>query len=138
MRSTATGFLALQRPGRGYREYGVDQLGLDGPDRARRRRRHPHASFLALRYAPEDALRNLANLEAEFDCWADGGFLDAIAVRSGRVSRRYLALDQGMVMASLGNALANDSPRRYVSAGSFASVLRPLMQQEVFASRAEN
>ena len=96
----------------------------------------PHASFLALRYAPEAALQNLANLEADFDCWADGGFLDSVAVRSGRVSRRHLAVGQGMVMAALGNALAGDSLREHVSGGTFARTPEPLVRQEVFASRA--
>ena len=36
------------------------------------------------------------------------GFFDAVEVRTGKVSRFYLALDQGMVMAALGNALAGD------------------------------
>ena len=155
------GFSPSNDPAGGYREYGVDQLGLDGAGYTSDEERTtvdqafagcraggavptgygdgvvtPHASFLALRYAPDAALRNLADLEADFDCWADGGFLDAVAVRSGRVSRRHLALDQGMVMAALGNALAGDSLRKYVSDGAFARTLKPLMRQEVFASRA--
>ena len=76
----------------------------------------PHASFLALRYAPHAALANLANLQRDFDAYGPGGFYDAMAVRSGQVSKRYLSLDQGMVMAALGNALAGDDMRRYVVA----------------------
>ncbi|WP_380174068.1 glucoamylase family protein [Kineococcus sp. DHX-1] len=146
-------------PAGGYREYGVDQLGLDGPGYTSDEERTtvdqafegcrpgspaptsygdgvvtPHASFLALRYAPDQAVQNLRNLAADFDCTTDGGFLDAIAVRSGRVSDRFLALDQGMVMASLGNALGGDVLRRHVGA-EFSRTLRPLMQQEVFATR---
>ena len=56
------------------------------------------------------------------------------AVRSGDVARRYLSLDQGMVMAALGNALADDDMRRYVARGELRQELRPLMRQEVFAS----
>ena len=52
------------------------------------------------------------------------------------MSQRYLALDQGMVMAALGNALAGDDMRRYVSQGAMEHKLRPLMEQEVFASSA--
>ncbi|WP_432543080.1 glucoamylase family protein [Kineococcus sp. SYSU DK002] len=153
------GFSPCDDPAGGYREYGVDQLGLDGPGYASDQERTsvqqpfagcrpgaaaprrygdgvvtPHASFLALRYAPDAAVRNLRNLAADFDCTTDGGFLDAVAVRSGTVSQRFLALDQGMVMAALGNALGGDVLRRHVGA-EFAPALEPLMRREVFATR---
>ena len=96
----------------------------------------PHASFLALRYAPDQALANLAKLRENFDAYGPGGFYDAVAVRSGTVSKKYLALDQGMVVAALGNALAGDSLRRYVSRGALSDKVRPLMEQEVFTSQA--
>ena len=47
----------------------------------------PHASFLALRYAPEAALANLANLREDFDAYGPGGFYDAINVSTGEMSR---------------------------------------------------
>jgi hypothetical protein len=94
----------------------------------------PHASFLALRYAPDRALANLAKLRADFDAYGPGGFYDAVAVKSGTVSQRYLALDQGMVMAALGNALAGDDMRDYVASGAMEDALRPLMRQEVFTT----
>jgi hypothetical protein len=49
------------------------------------------------------------------------------------VSKRYLSLDQGMVMAALGNALAGDDMRRYVSRGAMQQSMEPLMRQEVFS-----
>jgi len=153
------GFSPANDPAGGYREYGVDQLGLDGPGYSSDQERTtveqpfegcrpggqvpteygdgvvtPHASFLALRYAPREALANLRNLEADFDCTTDGGFLDAIAVRSGTVSQRFLALDQGMAMAALGNACGGDVLRRYVGA-ELRRTLQPLMAQEVFTTR---
>jgi hypothetical protein len=94
----------------------------------------PHASFLAYRYAPDAALANLAKLRANFDAYGPGGFYDAIAVGSGKVSKRYLSLDQGMIMAALGNALAGDDMRHYVSSGAMHDKLEPLMRQEVFAA----
>lgn len=153
------GFSPSNNPDGGYREYGVDMLGLDGAGYTSDQERTaweqpfegcregtaapteygdgvvtPHASFLALRYAPKAALKNLANLRDDFDAYGPGGFYDAIAVGSGTVSQRYLALDQGMVMAALGNSLANDDMRRYVAAGAMKEKLRPLMRQEVFAT----
>lgn len=73
----------------------------------------PHASFLALPYARNAALANLAKLRAGFDAYGPGGFYDAVAVRTGAVSKWYLALDQGMVMGALGNVLANGNLHRY-------------------------
>jgi hypothetical protein len=50
------------------------------------------------------------------------------------VSKRYLSLDQGMIMAALGNALAGDDMREYVSSGAMHDKLEPLMRQEVFSA----
>ncbi len=154
------GFSPSNNPAGGYREYGVDQLGMDGSGYTSDQERTtvdqpyegcregspaptsygdgvvtPHASFLALRYAPDAALANLSKLRANFDAYGPGGFYDAVAVRSGQVSKRYLALDQGMIMAALGNALADDDMRKYVSRGAMEHKLRPLMQEEVFATK---
>ncbi|HEX2177797.1 MAG TPA: glucoamylase family protein [Nocardioidaceae bacterium] len=153
------GFSPSNDPYGGYREYGVDMLGLDGPGYTSDHERTdweqpyegcrageaapteygdgvvtPHASFLALQYAPQAALANLAKLRENFDAYGRGGFYDAVAVRSGKVSKRYLALDQGMVMAALGNALSDDNMRRYVSSGSMEAKLRPLMAMEDFSA----
>ncbi len=152
------GFSPSNNPAGGYREYGVDALGLDGPGYTTDQERTdndqpygdcrtsspapteygdgvvtPHASFLALRYAKGAALKNLAKLAKNFDAYGPGGFYDAIAVRSGQVSKRYLSLDQGMVMAALGNALAGEDMRRYVSQGAMKNAMEPLMRQEIFS-----
>ena len=92
----------------------------------------PHAVFLALRYAPRAALDNLARLRADLDSYGPGGFYDAVAVRSGTVARRYLALDQGMIMAALGNALAGDDIRRAFVTPQIERALRPLLAMEEF------
>ena len=67
----------------------------------------PHAAFLALPYAKGPVLDNLARLKANFDAYGPGGFYDAIAVGSGTVAKRYLSLDQAMIMGALGNELAH-------------------------------
>lgn len=153
------GFSPSNDPAGGYREYGVDQLGLDGPGYTSDQERTsvdqpyagcregspapteygdgvvtPHASFLALRYAPGQAVANLRRIARDFDAYGPGGFYDAVAVRSGQVSQRYLALDQGMIMAALGNALTGDDVRRYVSTGALEEHVRPLMAMEEFGS----
>jgi len=155
------GFSPSNNPAGGYREYGVDMLGMDGSGYTTDQTRTdweqpyegcdgrlgeaapteygdgvvtPHASFLALRYARGAALDNLARLREHFDAYGPGGFYDAIAVGSGQVSRKYLSLDQGMIMAALGNALADDDLRKYVSRGALAETVRPLMREEVFTA----
>jgi hypothetical protein len=92
----------------------------------------PHASFLALRFAPRAALQNLRRIESNLSAYGDGGFYDSVAVRSGTVARDHLMLDQGMVMAAIGNALADDTVRRAFSGNGVREVLRPLLGMETF------
>ena len=151
------GFSPSNDPAGGYREYGVDAIGMEPNGYTSDQERTtvdngyegcregqpaptsygdgvvtPHASFLALDYAPRAALDNLANLRDDFDAYGPGGFYDAIAVGSGTVSRFHLSLDQGMIMAVLGNELKHDSMRRYFTTDDFEDALRPLMAAEEF------
>ncbi|HEX2773814.1 MAG TPA: glucoamylase family protein, partial [Micromonosporaceae bacterium] len=148
------GFSPSSNPAGGYREYGVDPIGLEPNGYASDQERTlvdygfpgcragaplptsygdgvvtPHASFLALRYAPEASLANLAALRDNFDAYGPGGFYDAVAVRSGTVAKRYLALDQGMIMAAIGNALEKDALRTAFTKGPISD-LRDLMAME--------
>jgi hypothetical protein len=95
----------------------------------------PHAVFLALPYATDEALDNLANLREDFDVYGPGGFFDAVAVRSGTVAARYLSLDQAMIMAAIGNELRHDLVKQYFVDDEFREALRPLMAMESFLSR---
>lgn len=94
----------------------------------------PHAAFLALRYATDEALANLANLERDFDIYTDWGFRDSVNVDSGVVSPWYLSLDQGMIMAAIGNHLAGDMLREAFVTPQFEGRLRPVMAMEEFAN----
>lgn len=156
------GFSPSSDPAGGYREYGVDAIGIDtlgytsdeertstdpGYDVAGCERTAapattygdgvvtPHASFLALPYAQDAALTNLANLRTDFDAYGPGGFYDAVAVRSGQVAKRYLSLDQGMTMGALGNVLADGDLHRDFTRGPVQDVLRPIMGMEEFNAR---
>ena len=74
----------------------------------------PHASFLALDVAPQQAYANIQTLRSRYPgVYGTGGFFDAVNPTSGAVGHRYLVLDQSMIMASLDNALANRSLQRY-------------------------
>jgi hypothetical protein len=146
----------------GYREYGVDAIGMepngytsdvergtlvdagwDDPACPRPAKPiaaygqgvvTPHAAFLALELAPDEALDNLRHLASTYPAlYGKGGFKDAVNVSSGRVADRYLALDQGMVMAALANRLTGDRLRGYL-ASTLEPSLRPLMEMEEFGA----
>jgi hypothetical protein len=149
------GFSPSSDPYGGYRAYGVDAIGMQSDGYASDEEGTlvdhgyegcrpaqplptsygdgivtPHASFLALPYAPRAAFANLAKLRKDFDAYGPGGFYDAIAVRSGKVAKTYLALDQGMIMAALGNELAHGNMRRYFAAGEAQRRLAPVLRLE--------
>ena len=94
----------------------------------------PHAAFLALRYAPRETLANLARLERDFDIYTPLGFLDSVNVDTGVTSSSYLSLDQGMIMAAIGNALERDVLRRAFATQDFERELRPVIGVEEFSA----
>jgi hypothetical protein len=91
----------------------------------------PHASFLALEFAPEETLGNLANLQRDFDIYGERGFYDGVKVDTGQVSRCHLALDQGMIMAALANYLLDDRLEGHF-ASQIAPEIMPLLAEETF------
>ncbi len=156
------GFSPASDPGGGYREYGVCALGMDpngyaadtasltlfdpgweNGDSARPPRPivsygkgvvTPHAAFLALDFAPQAALANLAALRRDFpSLYGAGGFKDSVNVATGQVADRHLALDQGMIMAAATNALLENRLQGYLGPTLRAS-LEPLMQMEEFSA----
>jgi hypothetical protein len=95
----------------------------------------PHATFLALRYAPRETLDNVRKLAHDFPgLYTKWGFRDSVNVQSGQVSGAYLSLDQGMIMASLGNALGDDVLRRAFADRDLERNLRPVIGVEHFGA----
>ncbi len=93
----------------------------------------PHASFLALRYAPHEAVANLRLLSEKFPTiYGPLGFQDSVDVTAGVVSSGILTLDQGMIMAAVANALADDAIRHAFSDGRIEQAVRPLIAAEEF------
>jgi Putative glucoamylase/Protein of unknown function (DUF3131) len=93
----------------------------------------PHAAFLALRYAPQQTVQDLAKLRAipgMYDRW---GFRDSVNTTTLQPSGSYLSLDQGMIMAALGNALGGDVLRQAFAQRPEAMALRPVIGQEQFS-----
>jgi Ca2+-binding RTX toxin-like protein len=95
----------------------------------------PHAAFLGLRWAPQEAVDNLRRLERDFPgMYGKWGFRDTVNVDSGVVSEYYLSLDQGIVMAAIGNALAGDLLRHAFVTQATERTVRPLIGVEEFNS----
>ncbi|WP_232548797.1 glucoamylase family protein [Propioniciclava soli] len=147
------GFSPCSNPAGGYREYGVDALGLnpDGYFSDQERTNYdwrnpptaygdgvvtPHAAFLAMMYERDAAIANLTRLEANFDAYGPGGFHDAVAVRSGQVAHRHLSLDQSMIMGALGNVIRPDGMRRWFATTEVERALRPVIGLESFSAEA--
>lgn len=153
------GFSPASQPGGGYREYGVDAIGLNpdgylsdveetnydaGYDGCRVGKNPtptygdgvvtPHALFLAMHQEPREAYDNLMKLKREMGAYGEGGFYDAIAVRSGTIAKRYLSLDQAMVMGSIGNVFHGDVIRRAFATGEVRRLIKPLIAMEQFGA----
>ena len=152
------GFSPSSNPAGGYREYGVDALGMNpegyfsdqentnydvgfgecrpatnpNPD-FKTGVVTPHASFLAMMYERGQATANLQRIEKRLDAYGAGGFYDAVAI-DGTIARRYLSLDQAMVMGALGNVLEKDLLRRAFSTPDVEAALRPVIGIEEFSA----
>ncbi len=153
------GFSPSSDPFAGYREYGVDALGLnpDGYFSDRESTNYdpgfgdcrpatnptpdygdgvvtPHAAFLAMMHEPKRAFDNLSRIELDLGAYGEGGFYDAVAVGSGTVAERYLALDQAMVMGAIGNVLGRNVLQKAFSTKKVEAKLRPIIAMEQFGS----
>lgn len=144
------GFSPSSVPPDGYREFGVDALGLD-PAGYRSDIGTPadgqawadgvvtpHAAFLAMMYEPAAAFDTLARLVHDFDAVGAGGFVDAIAVRSGTVAARHLSLDQAITLGAcavvLRRADGTADLRSYFTRLPGIERLRDVMAVEEFAA----
>jgi hypothetical protein len=95
----------------------------------------PHAAFLGLRYAPGQTTANVRRLARDFPgLYGKWGFRDSVNVQTKRVSDAYLSLDQGMIMAALGNALGDDVLRKAFAGPGLERKLRPVIGVERFTT----
>jgi hypothetical protein len=95
----------------------------------------PHAAFLALRFAPDAALADLQKLAHDFPgLYGKWGFRDSVNVGSGVVSDSYLSLDQGMIMAAIGNDLAGDVLRNAFTTKDVERTLGSVIGREQFGA----
>lgn len=94
----------------------------------------PHASFLAMAYEPQRAYDNLTKIERALKDYGEGGFYDAVAVKSRVVAKRYLSLDQSMVLGAIGNVFCDNLIRRNFIKGDVEARIRPLIGIEPFGA----
>jgi hypothetical protein len=152
------GFSPSSDPAGGYREFGVDALGMnpDGYFSDEEKTNFdvgfgtcrpgtnphpdyqtgvvtPHASFLAMMFERGEATANLNRIQRRLHAYGAGGFFDAVAI-DGTIARRYLSLDQAMVMGSLGNVLERGMLRRAFSTPDVERALRPVIGVERFGA----
>jgi hypothetical protein len=91
----------------------------------------PHASFLALDVAPQDAYANIAALRSRYPgVYGVDGFFDAVNPVTGAVGHRYLVLDQSMIMAALDNALEHGAMQHHFAADPVSWAARTYLSLE--------
>ena len=59
-------------------------------------------------------------------------------VTTGEVSHCVLSLDQGMILAAIANALADDAMRQAFADGPIEATIRPLIAPEEFTAGADS
>jgi hypothetical protein len=94
----------------------------------------PHASFLALDVAPQQAYANIQALRANYPgVYGAAGFFDAVNPTTGSVGHRILVLDQSMIMASLDNALQNRAMQQHFAQDPVAWAAHTYLSLETFS-----
>ncbi len=116
-------------PEGGYSEYGATSFGTKGY--------HvgvvtPHASALALDFIPKEATDNLRKLAELYDIYGPYGFYDAVTVETGLVAKKYLALDQGMILVALNNYFNDGSIRKHFHAHPDMKSVEMMLSEEDF------
>ena len=97
----------------------------------------PHASFLALDVAPQQAYANIERLRTLYPrvYSRGGGFFDAVNPTTGEVGRRRLVLDQSMIMAGLDNVLEHGRLQHWFAADRVGQVARLYLGAERMSLR---
>ncbi|GAA1111814.1 hypothetical protein GCM10009582_06740 [Arthrobacter flavus] len=153
------GFSPASDPFASYREYGVEEIGINATgyasdvestdvDKGYEGCREaanpdpefgdgvvtPHAAFLALPYDRKAVLENLDGIKNELGAYGPGGFYDSVAVGSGTAAERYLSLDQSMIMGAILNEQKKDKLKDYFVDRGFEKAVRPLVEAQIFGT----
>jgi len=114
----------------GYTEFGVAGIGFKGyKDEGVAT---PHVVFLSLAFTPEEAISCIRRMLFYFDMYGEYGFYDSVNVKNGKVSYRYLALDQGMILPSIDNYLNDGAIRQRFHKDPVAKKVEKLLNENFF------
>lgn len=116
-------------PEGGYTEYGVKPLGMKGYKAGIVT---PHATFLALEFAPKECVANIRKMLELYNAYGEYGFYDAIDVKTGKVEIKYLCLDQAMSFLALDNYLNDGAIRKRFTADPINKRAEELLKVEDF------
>jgi len=116
-------------PEGGYTEYGVKPLGIKGYKSGVVT---PHATFLALEFAPKECVANIRRMVELYNAYGECGFYDAIDAQTGKVAVKYLCLDQAMSFLALDNYLNDGAIRRRFAADPINKRAQELLKIEDF------
>ncbi|MEP6752149.1 MAG: glucoamylase family protein [Candidatus Dormiibacterota bacterium] len=94
----------------------------------------PHASFVALQVAPQQAYANIQALRTLYPgVYGVDGFFDAVNPTTGSVGHRYLVLDQSMIMAALDNALRGGELQQHFANDPVSWAARTYLSMETMS-----
>ncbi|MBI1869634.1 MAG: hypothetical protein HYS07_00400 [Chlamydiae bacterium] len=116
-------------PGSGYGEYGATPLGMKPYGQGVVT---PHVTFLSLEYATEECVKNLRKMMELYPIYGEYGFYDAVDVRTGLVSYKYLCLDQAMSFIALNNYLNHGAIRNRLMNDPIFEKSKKLLKEEKF------
>jgi hypothetical protein len=124
------GFSPSSNPRGGYTEYGVKQIGITGYKE--QGVATPHAAFLALMTLEKEAVANIKRMINDYEIYGEYGPYDSFGIRSGRISQKYLALDEGMILIALNNYLNDGVIQERFQADAIAKKAQDLLKIEKF------
>ncbi|MBI5123887.1 MAG: hypothetical protein HZA72_00530, partial [Candidatus Omnitrophica bacterium] len=116
-------------PEGGYTEYGVKPLGIKGYKASVVT---PHATFLALEFAPNECVANIRRMLKDYNAYGEYGFYDSINVETGKAALKYLCLDQAMSILALDNYLNDGAIRKRFAADPINKRAEELLKVEDF------
>ena len=120
-------------PEGGYSEFGARPFGSKGYKAGVVT---PHASVLGLEFVPEEALRNLRKLIELYDSYGEYGFYDAVSPATGLVAKKYLSLDQAMILIAIDNYLNDGAIRKRFHADPVMKKGESLLSEKFFSEAA--
>lgn len=132
------GMSPSSKPEGGYSEYGAKPFGAKGYKAGVVT---PHATALCLELIPKEAIANLRKMLELYDIYGEYGFYDAVTVipekdnpdsKEGLVARKYLALDQGMLLVAINNYLNDGGIRKRFHADPTMKKAEKLLTSEIF------